>query len=130
LLSPDGGEYSDGEIQLCIYKRNLSLKHIFHPTLLYNFDDLQVVAIYNHLIQPHHNNQILLSPDGGEYSDGEIQLCENVCKKANKVIKNNVVNNSFCKLKVLAAGSMVPNTELPKFPSKLPKCPMEKRNAP
>jgi hypothetical protein len=40
--------------------------------------------------------------DGGEYSDGGIQLCENVSKKANKVIKNKVVNDSFCKLKVLA----------------------------
>ena len=39
--------------------------------------------------------------DGGEYSDGGIQLCENVSKKANKVIKNKVVNDSFCKLKVL-----------------------------
>ena len=35
--------------------------------------------------------------DGGEYSDGGIQLCE----KATKVIKNKVVNDSFCKLKVL-----------------------------
>ena len=39
--------------------------------------------------------------NGGEYSDGGIQLCKNV-SKANKVIKNKGVNVSFCKLKVLA----------------------------
>jgi hypothetical protein len=75
----NGGEYSDGGIQLCENvskkankviknkvvndKGNLSQKHRFHPTLLYNFDDLQVVTIYSHLIQPHHNYQVLSQLD-------------------------------------------------------------------